>query len=254
MYKEYRPDRPLAPLVECGWARSGSATRPLRVMPDGCADLFVSSHGDVMIAGPATSFFDLRPDKECLFAGLRLRPGTAAAVVGHPVNDFTDRQVPLDSVFGVRARLMAERVFATTTPSQCVAALQDMLTSYLADAEPLIDTAVTRAIAMLRRCPDRPVSGLAADVDISERQLRRRFTSAVGYGPKRLGRIVRFQRLLDLIHGHGDRVRWAELAIEANYADQAHMINECLALAGMSVTALPGGVSVSSKTRSSDTS
>jgi len=44
------------------------------------------------------------------------------------------------------------------------------------------------------------------------------------------------------------------LAIEANYADQAHMINECLALAGMSVTALPGGVSVSSKTRSSDTS
>ncbi len=254
MYQEYRPNPRLAPLVECGWARSGSATRPLRVMPDGCVDVFVSSLGDVMIAGPATSFYDLRSDKECTFAGLRLRPGAAAAVLGRPVDDFTDHQVPLDSVFGVRAHLMAEKVFTTTSPGQRVAALQNMLTGYLADSEPLIDTAVTRAIWMLRRCPDRPVSGLAAALDLSERQLRRRFAAAVGYGPKRLGRIVRFQRLLDLIHTQGDRVRWAELAIEANYADQAHMINECLALSGMSPTALPRGVSVSSNTTPGETS
>jgi Domain of unknown function (DUF6597) len=82
MYQEFRPDRRLAPLVECGWARSGSPTRTLRVMPDGCVDLFVSSSGDVMIAGPATTFYDLRADNQSIFAGLRLRPGTAAAVVG----------------------------------------------------------------------------------------------------------------------------------------------------------------------------
>src|SRR5580692_1934823 len=51
MYQEFRPDRRLAPWVECAWTRSGSATRSLRVMPDGCVDLFVSSSGDVMIAG-----------------------------------------------------------------------------------------------------------------------------------------------------------------------------------------------------------
>jgi len=44
------------------------------------------------------------------------------------------------------------------------------------------------------------------------------------------------------------------LAIEANYADQAHMINECLALSGMYPTALPSGVSVSSNTTSGETS
>src|ERR1700758_5645098 len=85
MYQEFRPDRRLAPWVECAWTRSGSAARSLRVMPDGCVDLFVSSSGDVMIAGPATTFYDLRPDKGCVLAGLRLRPGTAAAVLGHPV-------------------------------------------------------------------------------------------------------------------------------------------------------------------------
>jgi len=229
-------------------------------MPDGCVDLFVSSQGEVMIAGPATTFYDLHPDTECVLAGLRLRPGAAGAVVGVPVNELTDRRVPVDSIFGVRGYLVAEKLFAATTPSQRVAALQSMLASYLADAEPLVDSAVIRAIGMLQQRPDRPVSGLAAAVDLSERQLRRRFEAAVGYGPKRFGRILRFQSLLDLIHTHGFRVRWAQLAVEANYADQPHMINECLALAGMSPLALPGGaggptaeVSVPSNT-SGDTS
>jgi AraC-like DNA-binding protein len=254
MYREFRPDRRLAPWVECGWTRSGSATRSLRVMPDGCVDLFVSSRGDVMIAGPATTFYDLRPDKGCVLAGLRLRPGTAAAVLGRPVTELTDHQVLLDSIFGVRGCLMAEKVLAATTPSQRVAALQTVLAGYLADTDPFVDSAVARTIGIMRRHPGRPVSSLAAAVDLSERQLRRRFETAVGYGPKRFGRILRFQRLLDLVHTSGVRIRWAELAVEAQYADQPHMINECLTLAGMSPTALPGGVSVSSNTAPGDTS
>ena len=55
MYQEFRPDRRLTPLVECGWARWGPATRSLRVLPDGCVDLFVGSQGAVMIAGAATT-------------------------------------------------------------------------------------------------------------------------------------------------------------------------------------------------------
>jgi transcriptional regulator GlxA family with amidase domain len=92
----------------------------------------------------------------------------------------------------------------------------------------------------LRTQPDRPVSALADEVGLSERQLRRRFEDAVGYGPKRLGRVFRFQRLLDLIHGSHGRARWSELAVAAGYADQSHMINECLALTGGPPTALPG--------------
>jgi AraC-like DNA-binding protein len=254
LYQKYRPDRRLAPLVECGWARSASATGFIRVIPDGCVDLFVGSQGEVMIAGPATTFYDLRADKGSVLAGLRFRPGTAAAVVGRPIGEFTNRVVRIDSVFGVAGGRVTEKVFSATTPRQSVAALQQMLTGYLAASEPLVDTAVIGTIETLRQRPHWPVSRLAAAVDLSERQLRRRFETAVGYGPKRLGRILRLQHLLELIHACGDRVRWSELAIEARYADQPHMINECRELAGMSPVALPGGVSVSSNTAAGDTS
>jgi len=121
-----------------------------------------------MLAGPATTFYDLRPDNGWVLAGLRLPPGAAAAVVGRPVSDFTQHRVDVDSIFGVHGCLMAEKVLAATTPSQRVMALQDVLTGYLADAEPSVDTAVTRAIGIMRRNPGRPVSSLAAAVDLSD--------------------------------------------------------------------------------------
>ncbi|MGE2815873.1 AraC family transcriptional regulator [Mycobacterium heidelbergense] len=254
MYQEFLPDRRLTPWVECGWTRSGSAPRSVRVIPDGCVDVFVGPRGDVTIAGPSTVFYDLAADEACVLAGIRLRPGAATAVLGRPVSEFTNQHVILDSVFGVRGNLIAEKVLAATTPSQRVAALQNVLTGYFSGADPLIDTEITGAIAMMRRHPGRPVSSVATAVELSERQLRRRFEAAVGYGPKRFGRILRFQHLLDLIHGRGARIRWPELAVEAHYADQAHMINECRALAGMLPTALPRGVSVSSNTSARGTS
>ncbi|OBI93586.1 hypothetical protein A9X00_01180 [Mycobacterium sp. 1245805.9] len=234
--------------MECGWVRSGSPTGALRVIPDGCVDLFVSSAGEVVIAGPATTFYDLHADRGCGYVGLRLRTGAAAAVVGRPVDELCDHHVPVDSVFGVDPHRLAETVLTATTPARRVAALQRLLTDHWHRAEPALDTAVTGAVGMLRQRPDRPVSGLADAVGLSERQLRRRFEAAVGFGPKRLSRILRFQRLLLLIRSHGAGRRWAELAVEANYADQPHMINECRALAGMSPAALCGGMSVSSNT------
>ena len=57
VYREFRPDQRLQPFVECGWLRSGLATPSIRVMPDGCVDVFVTAPGDVMIAGPANTFY-----------------------------------------------------------------------------------------------------------------------------------------------------------------------------------------------------
>jgi AraC-like DNA-binding protein len=240
VYVEYPPVRRLAPFVECGWMRSNTAACSLRVMPDGCVDLFVTSEGSVMVSGPATTFYDQCADTEEVLAGLRLRPGAAAAVMGNPVSELRDHRAPIDSVFGISASGLAEDVLAANASRQRVALLEAMLARYFAKVEPAVDQSVAYTVEILRRRPVLPVSGVASTVGLSERQLRRRFEAAVGYGPKRLGRIFRFQRLLDLIHAGDHRIRWAEVAIEAGYADQSHMINECLTLAGIPPTALPG--------------
>jgi hypothetical protein len=107
MYRELRPDERLRPFVECGWLRSGSSALSIRVMPDGCVDVFVTADGVVMIAGPANTFFDTPAGDHDVLAGLRLRPGAAAAVIGCSASEFTNQRLPLDSAFGITGSRLA---------------------------------------------------------------------------------------------------------------------------------------------------
>ncbi|MBB4477986.1 AraC-like DNA-binding protein [Rhizobium etli] len=68
-------------------------------------------------------------------------------------------------------------------------------------------------------------SSLPHRLDISERQLRRRCHQHFGYGAKTLERIRRFQRFLDLCR-RSHAMPLAHLALEAGFADQAHMTRE----------------------------
>ena len=90
------------------------------------------------------------------------------------------------------------------------------------------------AVARLRD-PRARVHALAPELGVSTRQLRRRFESAVGYGPKRLARVLRLERALATARA-GQELAWA--AVDAGYADQAHFGNDCRALAGISPSML----------------
>ncbi|WP_406692373.1 helix-turn-helix transcriptional regulator [Saccharopolyspora sp. ID03-671] len=70
------------------------------------------------------------------------------------------------------------------------------------------------------------VAGLADSVGVSERQLRRRIGDAVGYGPRTLVSVLRFQRAA---RGGG---ALADLAHRCGYADQAHLTREFRRLTG----------------------
>jgi AraC-like DNA-binding protein len=85
--------------------------------------------------------------------------------------------------------------------------------------------------------PGKPLlAWLSRELAMSERTLRRQCEDAFGYGPKTLDRILRFQRFLKLVRGSDASA--ASLALEAGYADQAHLVRESRRLAG----ATPGEI------------
>lgn len=83
------------------------------------------------------------------------------------------------------------------------------------------------------------VSALAREIGWSRKHLAQRFAIEVGAGPKTVGRILRFagaRRAIDA--GIGARCPgwagdWAGLAADWGYADQAHLIREFHAMAGV---------------------
>jgi AraC-like DNA-binding protein len=230
-YRELPPPTGLAAHVACLWT---SRDRAARVLPDACADIvFVA--GRLIVAGPATAASQARPTPGQGRCGVRFRIGSAGAALGLPAAELLDQSVSLAELWGPAGRRLEDRVAAAPTIDDAL----DVLTRGIADrlpppsgGDPLVRGA---AIALLRDGATLREAGRV--VGLEERQLRRRFDRAVGYGPATLVRVQRFQRFLALA-AHATASTIGRLAAEAGYADQAHLTRECRRLSGLSPSAL----------------
>jgi transcriptional regulator GlxA family with amidase domain len=83
------------------------------------------------------------------------------------------------------------------------------------------------------------VHAVAVELGVSERHLRRVFREYVGVGPKTFARLIRFHRALGAARA-GRHAGWAGIAAAAGYYDQAHLIAEFRAIAGVTPQALLG--------------
>jgi AraC-like DNA-binding protein len=224
-YREFKPPPDVAHIVRCLWLRSDQAGAAL-VLPDGCVDVVVRA-GHATVAGADTGPVPVALGAGDVVAGVRFHPGSAAAALGVPADELRDRRVALEDIWGRAGREVGER--AGEDPFALLTAVRGRLVTAAPDAR------VRAAARRLDRVPATPVPELAADVSLGERQLRRRFAAAVGYGPKTFARVARFRRALHLIHA-GEPL--AAAAAEAGYADQAHMTREIAALAGRTPAAI----------------
>lgn len=217
------------------WVRDGApnGSPPLRVVPDGSADIIWRDDGrsvTTFTAGPDTEAQLARLAEGSRMVGIRFAPGAADAVLGVPLDAVRDQRVPLAELWGPAAEELAERVAASDPPEEALArAIQQRITT------PPDPTAAAIARQLEFAAGPGVVSGVAEDVGVSERQLQRRCRTAFGYGPKTLHRVLRFQRALRLARGGG---RLADVAAVVGYADQAHMARDTRRLAGVPLTDL----------------
>ncbi|MGW0548822.1 helix-turn-helix domain-containing protein [Streptomyces altiplanensis] len=201
------------------------------VLPDGCMDL-LRTEGELYVAGPDTrahSPGEGPGGAGARYDGVRFAPGAGPAFFGVPAHELRDRRVALTDLWpAARVRALAGPVTGAADPA---AALEDLVLRHAADTEP--PAPVLRAVA--RRLDAGSTVAAAADAaGIGARQLHRRSLAAFGYGPKTLARILRLQRALTLVRGG---VPYADAALAAGCADQAHLSREMRDLAGTTLGA-----------------
>jgi AraC-like DNA-binding protein len=207
------------------------------VLPDACVDL-VSVDGDVAVAGPATRPVTVRLAPGSVTIGVRFLPGAAPPIVGVNAAELRDQDVAVAEVWGRAGATVAARVAEATDWSTGLGLLTGAVSDRLDDA-PALDPVGTGLAARLAEPPGQPLRRLADDMALSERQFRRRVEDAVGYSPRTLARIVRFQRFLRAARSSpGRRVDLAGLAAATGYADQAHLTRESRRLGGLPPAAL----------------
>ncbi|MFF8379273.1 helix-turn-helix domain-containing protein [Streptomyces sp. NPDC015661] len=222
------------------WTRTAAAgpTAERPVLPDGCMDL-IWADGRLLVAGPDTRAY-VPGEFAARYAGIRFAPGDAPGLLGVPAHELRDRRVALGALWGeAEARRLGERITDAPDPA---AALEELVLRRAADdfaPDPLLRAVVARLAA------GRGVAETAEAVGLGARQLHRRSLAAFGYGPKTLARVLRLQRALALVRAG---VPYAEAALRAGCADQAHLARETRALAGTTLSAYAASTAAKSET------
>jgi AraC-like DNA-binding protein len=228
-YREFPVNDALARWAECLWVRVGTGEPDgfARIVPDGCMDLLWSGRAGLVAIGPNTTAFvsPLPPGGSVL--GVRLHPGAAPPLFGLAAPELLDGRLPARELWGDSAARLEEALHAAADMRERARMLVGFVSDRARGAEPP-EPLVRAAVDRLERVN---VAEVAKDLAVSERHLRRLVTAGVGYGPKRLARVLRLRRALERVRAG---VGLAEVAFEAGYADQAHFTNECRDLAGVS--------------------
>ncbi len=220
-YREFAPPPHLRDTIACFWTRRATGATA-RILPDACSDIVWREGLGTLVAGPDTGPSFAHTPADRLIVGARFLPGAGGAALGLPLDELRDRRVPMADL-GLDPH---ERLSGDLEPRDAFAAVGSIAARLAAIGPP--DRSV-QAAAMRLLDPSQRVDRLAADLGLSERQLRRRCRAAVGYGPKTLQRVLRLRRFL-----HGDRDDLGRAALDAGYADQSHLTRECRRLTGLS--------------------
>jgi AraC-like DNA-binding protein len=203
------------------------------VVPDACADL-VWCRSDLLIAGPdrQVSLEPVPPGATAI--RVRLLPGAIAALLRVPASEIAGARIPLESVWGSKARRLVDEMAGAEKPHAIAECLEIALAKTVAniDSPSPLAGALLECVATLRD-PGRPIiPQWMAALKLSERTIRRECQIAFGYGPKTLDRVLRMQRFLRLARARPG-LGLVNLAGAAGYADQAHLCREARRLAGL---------------------
>jgi AraC-like DNA-binding protein len=236
-YRERLPAPELAGQVSSVWVLEVAAGGPAyehRTVPNGSVELSYALGADVVaVAGPQRGPTVARVSPGTTVVGIRFRPGMAPSLLGPPASELVDRRIEVDHLWARSAGTLAERLAQAGSAGAVGRHLEEEVISRLGAAT-VPDPLVTATVGRLQPWNPDSVSARTSDLFISPRQLRRRFVAALGYGPKTLQRILRFQGFLALTQGqHDGHVGLARLAKRAGYADQAHLTRECAELTGL---------------------
>ncbi len=185
---------------------------------------------EAWIAGLSDRYAIVELGGEYASLDLELTPLGAYRLLGRALSDLEGATAPLPDLFGPDGRRLGERLRELDRWEDRFDHVESFLLTR-ASAGPEPSPAVSWAYERLWQAEGRVrVRELAATIGCSRRHLQAKFREQIGIAPKKLARLIRFQAVRRRIER--EPVRWAEIAFDAGYSDQAHLSRDFRDLAG----------------------
>ncbi len=249
-YNVYEPREELARQIRYHWSLDAGADDPKereRIFPDGCIELifnyrdlfhkhepdgtsFLQPRG--IIYGQIKSFIEVEPTGAVGLFSTRFNPAGLQPFVDVDVSDFTGRALTVAELWGEEGIALENAMVACPDNQTRKATVESFLLNKL-EALTFDSRHVEYCVdALLKSEGSVSIDKLAAELEIGQRQLERKFIATVGLSPKFLARIIRFQNTLQLIEKK-EFVSFTNVAYDGGFYDQAHFIKDFKEFTGL---------------------
>ena len=250
------PRSPLDHFIEFLWFHEG-LNRPHRlerVLPEGSVELIINlrderrhtfdplnyqprqSYRRSWLSGPHSKFIVIDTAPNASMIGVHFKPGGANAFFSMPLSELRNTVVDPDHFWNGAAASLRDQLLEAPTPTDKFRILEQTLWSRCRRPEsshPAVRYALDHFI---REPPMLCVSAITDKVSLSPRRFIEVFNDQVGMTPKAFCRVRRFQCTLSEIQRRRN-LRWAELAPDCGYYDQAHFIGDFKEFCGLTPAA-----------------
>ena len=260
-YLELIPPPPLSEFVRTLWycADYRPAHKRERLLPNGTMSIVIclaherfpywpagQSEGPAewkpaaVVAGAYSGYSVIDTSTMDELVGVQFHAGGAKSFLGAPADEFTNDDTPLEAVWGSQAGELRERLLAAASPEDKLRALESGLQRRLRQAV-AARAEVSFALQAFQAAPNVvSVAEVTRKTGLSRRRFAQVFREEVGVTPKLYCRIRRFQQAIRQI-GMGTEVRWADVALDGGYFDQAHFVNEFRSFSGINPSTYRAG-------------
>ncbi|MBN2589255.1 MAG: helix-turn-helix transcriptional regulator [Sedimentisphaerales bacterium] len=206
-----------------------------RVVPDGCIDIIINLNENSYsltssIVGTMTKPIFAELMNHVNLIAVRFKPGGYLHFFDIPAYNLTDEILPFDAISASNSHCLIERLMLEKNINCKLGLLQNYLKNLLI-INHKNDSAIKYVLKyILERKGNISISELSQNVNISQRQLCRKFENWIGVSPKSFCRIIRFQTTIHLLKNPNFDL--LTTALNGGYYDQSHFIHEFSSLYG----------------------
>ena len=244
-YHEHIPSPPLQPFVKCYWLlhdTEGSDHDFEKIIPDGSPEMIihlgwpfeeridgeVKKQESAFLYGQLFSSIEIRASKQSKVLGIKFQPFGLSAFTTIPQFELSGKKSLINDIFPhFIVEEYLEKLSSAPTPEELFLQMDQMMLYMLRKRKNFSDDKVGKMNAavstILQSNGSLKIDELTRSLNMSRRELERKFNRYIGLSPKQLAKIFRLQFALQC---ESKVELLTHLALEAGYYDQAHFIRE----------------------------
>jgi AraC-like DNA-binding protein len=189
-------------------------------------------HADSFVSGLSEHYTLVESTGRSSCMQVNFTPMGARRLLGLPLLEIADRVITMDDVLGAPGRDLIARLHDASHWSERFLLLEGFFLARFAEDCATSPEAVWAWENMRQNDGLVAIAAVAAELGWSHRRLIAVFHHEFGLTPKRAARVMRFARAVRCLE-RVSKPRWAEIAADCGYYDQAHLHRDFRQFAGV---------------------